>query len=270
MWMSVCAHERHVCLCWAPLMDGSRQLTLAPPGNLLFRLLSYCRCAGVQSNPFCFWLSVISASPNSDLKLVWHVLHSLNHLLVPCLFGVCAWVCGCVFVPTCSCMSACVYMYVWRPKVSWVLFPLPYFLRQGLTEPRPHWLPTVLVRVYCYEETLWLRQLLQRQTFSWGWITVLEVQSVIVGRMASSRQTWCWRSHEFYILILRLPVGDYSLTLGSTWMCITSKPSNTKVNSKAASVRTVHSPGPQLCTAPRAFRSSLDCLDRLQCHIVFF
>jgi hypothetical protein len=41
-----------------------------------------------------------------------------------------------------------------------------------------------------------------RKTFSLGWLT--EVQSIIiimVGNMAASRQTWCWRSKEFCILI---------------------------------------------------------------------
>lgn len=44
---------------------------------------------------------------------------------------------------------------------------------------------------------------LKRTTSNWGWLTVSEVQSVIikVGSMAAWRQTWCWKSREFYILI---------------------------------------------------------------------
>jgi hypothetical protein len=45
------------------------------------------------------------------------------------------------------------------------------------------------------------------RTFNWGWLTGSEVQSIIiklqVGSMAASRQAWCRRSREFYI-ILRL------------------------------------------------------------------
>jgi hypothetical protein len=39
--------------------------------------------------------------------------------------------------------------------------------------------------------------------FNWGWLTVSEVQSIIimVGSMAARRKTWFWRSQEFYILI---------------------------------------------------------------------
>lgn len=37
------------------------------------------------------------------------------------------------------------------------------------------------------------RQLLQKQTLCWSWLTVSEVQSVMAGSMADCRQTWCWR-----------------------------------------------------------------------------
>ena len=44
----------------------------------------------------------------------------------------------------------------------------------------------------------------------WGWLTVSEVQCIIiimVGSMAASRQTWCWRrSWELYILIQKMDV----------------------------------------------------------------
>jgi hypothetical protein len=56
------------------------------------------------------------------------------------------------------------------------------------------------------EETSKPRQLLQRQTFNWGWLTVSEAQSIIimVGNVAVCRQTWCCRrSWEFYILLRR-------------------------------------------------------------------
>jgi hypothetical protein len=40
---------------------------------------------------------------------------------------------------------------------------------------------------------------------NWGWLTVSEIQSIVImaESMAACRQTWCWRSQEFYILINR-------------------------------------------------------------------
>jgi hypothetical protein len=48
-----------------------------------------------------------------------------------------------------------------------------------------------------------------RLTFNWSWLTISEVQSIIImaGSMAVFRQTWCWRSQEFYILIPGQPEG---------------------------------------------------------------
>lgn len=43
-----------------------------------------------------------------------------------------------------------------------------------------------------------------KQTFSRGWLTVSKVQSgIMIGSMAACRQTWCWKSQGFYILIQR-------------------------------------------------------------------
>lgn len=56
----------------------------------------------------------------------------------------------------------------------------------------------------CCEEKLWPRQLL-KENFSLGLIKVSEVQfiTIMVGHMATSRQTWCCRTQEYYILIWR-------------------------------------------------------------------
>jgi hypothetical protein len=46
------------------------------------------------------------------------------------------------------------------------------------------------------------------KTFNWSWLTVSEVQSIIimVESMAASRHTRCWQSsREFYIWIQRQP-----------------------------------------------------------------
>jgi hypothetical protein len=52
-----------------------------------------------------------------------------------------------------------------------------------------------------------------RKTFNWGWITLLEVQYIIimVGSMAACRQIRCCRRSKFYILIFRQPGEDYLL-----------------------------------------------------------
>lgn len=57
----------------------------------------------------------------------------------------------------------------------------------------------VLVWVSFLKETPW--QLLQRQTFSWGWLVVPEVQSVIimVGSLAVYRLMWGWRSRVLHL-----------------------------------------------------------------------
>jgi hypothetical protein len=41
-----------------------------------------------------------------------------------------------------------------------------------------------------------------RTTFNWGWLTVAEVQSIIitVGSMVSCRQPWCWAQPDIYCL----------------------------------------------------------------------
>jgi hypothetical protein len=45
---------------------------------------------------------------------------------------------------------------------------------------------------------------------NWGWLTLSEVWFIIItvgsmwaGSVTVCRQTWCWRSKEFYILNLR-------------------------------------------------------------------
>lgn len=51
-----------------------------------------------------------------------------------------------------------------------------------------------------------IRQLLQ-MTFNGGWLSVSELQSIIimVESLAAYRQTWLWTSGEFYTLIRRQP-----------------------------------------------------------------
>jgi hypothetical protein len=77
-----------------------------------------------------------------------------------------------------------------------------------------------------------------RATFTWGWLTILQVQSnlIIAGSIAACKQTWCWRNQEFYILILRQPRGDWLLQVTRSrlliphWMELdhrTSKPTPT-------------------------------------------
>jgi hypothetical protein len=46
---------------------------------------------------------------------------------------------------------------------------------------------------------------LKKRTSNWGWLTVLEVQSIIimVRKTASCRQAWYWESQEFYVFIQR-------------------------------------------------------------------
>jgi alpha-mannosidase len=41
------------------------------------------------------------------------------------------------------------------------------------------------------------------KTFNWSWLTVSEVQSIVImaGSMAAGRHTWHWKNQEFSILI---------------------------------------------------------------------
>ena len=65
---------------------------------------------------------------------------------------------------------------------------------------QPHFtMDTVLVRVsLLWRDTMTKAISSKGQTFSWGWLTVSEVQSVTImaGSMAACRQTWCWSSRS--------------------------------------------------------------------------
>jgi hypothetical protein len=53
------------------------------------------------------------------------------------------------------------------------------------------------------------KELLSRTQFNFGWLTVSEVQSIILmgGNIALWRQTQCWRSCEFFVLMHRQHKG---------------------------------------------------------------
>jgi hypothetical protein len=61
----------------------------------------------------------------------------------------------------------------------------------------------------------------KNKTCNWGWLTVSEVQSILLmmGSMAVGRQTWCWRSWELYILNQRPPED---CLLQAAWSLISS------------------------------------------------
>ena len=72
------------------------------------------------------------------------------------------------------------------------------------------------------------KSILKRKPISWSLLTVSEVQSIIitVGNMAVCRQTWCWRSREFYILIHRQPKETVCQTGHSLSIYETSEPTS--------------------------------------------
>jgi hypothetical protein len=51
-----------------------------------------------------------------------------------------------------------------------------------------------------------------KETFNWNWLTVSEVQSIIImtRSMGTSKQAWCWKNQEFFVLIQRQPEGNCS------------------------------------------------------------
>jgi hypothetical protein len=88
----------------------------------------------------------------------------------------------------------------------------------------------IVLMFYCCGETPWPEQLLQKKALNWVWLTVSEVQSIIiiVGSMTAYRQTWCWRrSWELYIWITLQAAGREPL--GLAWFFETSNltPNNT-------------------------------------------
>jgi hypothetical protein len=63
------------------------------------------------------------------------------------------------------------------------------------------------------------------QHLIWGWLTVSEVQSMIVmtGSMVACRQMWCWRSQEFFFLTHRQQ-GETECHAGYSLSIYDSKP----------------------------------------------
>jgi hypothetical protein len=62
--------------------------------------------------------------------------------------------------------------------------PIPLYLSSALATSPLSWFA-----FYCMT-----KQLLPKTIFNWAWLTVSEVQSILI--MAASRQAWCWRSWE--------------------------------------------------------------------------
>ena len=79
---------------------------------------------------------------------------------------------------------------LWRDSMTKAIFLSP----ELRTEPRS--LNLLGKRSTTELNPLPPRQLFYRKTFHWGWLTVSEVQSIVImaGSMAACRQTWCWRT----------------------------------------------------------------------------